>query len=39
VLTTFVRYEQLAARPLWSAAALLHRLTVPWLLNHAVLST
>ena len=37
VLTTFVRYERRAAWPLWSAAAQLHRLTVPRLLTHAVM--
>ena len=36
VLTTFVRYEHPAARPLWLAAALVHRRSVPRLLNHAV---
>ena len=35
MLTTFVRYEHPAARPLWLAAALVHRLSVPRLLNHA----
>ncbi len=39
VLTTFVRYEHPAARPLWSAAALVHRLSVPRLLNHARMNT
>lgn len=39
VLTTFVRYEHLAARPLWSAAAVIHRLSVPRLLNHALMNT
>ena len=39
VLTTFVRYEHPAARPLWSAAALVHRLSVPRLLNHALMNT
>jgi hypothetical protein len=35
----FVRYEHPAARPLWSAAALVHRLSVPRLLNHALMNT
>jgi hypothetical protein len=35
VLTTFVRYEQRAARSMWSAASPLHRFIVPRLLNHA----
>jgi hypothetical protein len=39
VLTTFVRYEHPAARPLWSAAAPIHRLSVPRLLNHALMNT
>ncbi len=39
LLTTFVRYEHPAARPLWSAAALVHRLSVPRLLNHALMNT
>jgi hypothetical protein len=39
VLTTFVRYEHPVARPLWLAAAVIHRLSVPRLLNHALMNT
>lgn len=35
VMTTFVRYERLPARALWSAVAPIHHRTEPYLLSHA----